>query len=167
MIPLYKYTYKRIKGFKLALFLSSFIGNVDAKGRVSVPAQFRSALSGKLPQQIALYRSFTSEAIEGCNIERMEQMADATDNLDTFSEEQDNLTSLIFADARQLNIDGTGRITLPEDIREHAGITNRVTFVGRGKTFQIWNPEKFEKTQEEARKKALANRPTLKINTES
>lgn len=149
----------------MALFLSTFENKVDSKGRVSVPSSFRSAVSlNPAFLGVVLYRSFTSNCIEGCSIDRMEAISDAADSLEAFSEKQDDLTSLIFADARQLAFDGTGRIIIPDDLLKHAGIKDKAAFVGRGKTFQIWNPADFEKEQEEARKRAYQNRPTLKIS---
>lgn len=145
----------------MTLFLGTIENKVDAKGRISVPADFRMALKGDNFQGVILYHSFTSQCIEGSTMVRMEQMADATDNLDLFSEENQNLNSLIFSDARQLSFDVTGRITIPADLLKFAGIKDKALFVGKGKTFQIWEEAVFLKSQENARKKALENRPQL------
>ena len=99
-------------------------------------------------------------------MERMEQLSDATDNLDLFSEENENLNSLIFSDARQLSFDVTGRIVIPSDLIEFAGINGSALFVGKGKTFQIWNKDEFEKYQSETRQKAFKNRPSLSFKKE-
>ena len=112
-------------------------------------------------QGVILYHSFTNKCIEGCAMNRMEQLSDATDNLDLFSEENENLNSLIFSDARQLSFDVTGRIVIPADLIEFAGIKGNALFVGRGKTFQIWDKDEFEKYQKETREKAFKNRPSL------
>ena len=72
-----------------------------------------------------------------------------------------SINSLIFSDARQLTFDITGRIVIPNDLLEFAGIKDKALFVGRGKTFQIWEAEAFYKAQEEVRNKAQENRPSL------
>jgi MraZ protein len=64
--------------------------------------------------------------------------------MELFSENRDDLASAIFADAHQLAFDPEGRIVLPEALAVHAGITTDAAFVGRGSTFQIWNPATFE-----------------------
>ncbi len=145
----------------MTLFLSTFINQIDTKGRVSVPASFREQEGLVKTGRVILYRSFTHSCIEGCNLDRMSLLSDATDEIPSFSEKQDSLTSLIFADARPLNIDGTGRIILPKDLQEHAKLGEKVAFIGRGKTFQIWNPELFEKNQEILRADALKSRPEI------
>ncbi len=71
--------------------------------------------------------------------------------MDLFSETQEDLTATIFADARPLAFDKDGRITLSQDLMQYAGITTSACFVGRGKTFQIWQKDAFEDYQKEAR----------------
>ncbi|MBW7851167.1 MAG: division/cell wall cluster transcriptional repressor MraZ [Rhodospirillales bacterium] len=145
----------------MLLFLSTFQNKVDKKGRVSVPATFRAALAPQSFPGIIAFRSFTSACIEGCGMDFMENLSSRTDQFDLFSAEQDDFTSLIFADARQLAWDPEGRIGLPEDLTAHAGITDTAAFVGKGRTFQIWNPEAYRAASEEARQRALRTRLTL------
>lgn len=147
----------------MALFLSTFVNKVDKKGRVSVPATFRAALTQQSFQGIVCYRSFTADAIEGCGMDRLERLSETVDQFDAFSPEQDDITSLIFADARQLAWDGEGRIILPEDLLAHAHISEAAAFVGKGKTFQIWEPEAFRETTEALRQRALRERPTIPL----
>ncbi|CAA7624688.1 Protein MraZ [Magnetospirillum sp. LM-5] len=147
----------------MGLFLSTFVNKVDRKGRVSVPASFRATLSVQPFQGIIAYRSFAHACIEGCGMDFMERLSDSAQNLDAFSPEQDDLSALIFADARQLAWDPEGRILLPEDVMAHAGITESCAFVGKGQTFQIWEPESYRAAEAEIRARALANRPTLPL----
>lgn len=148
----------------MALFLSTFINKVDRKGRVSVPAPFRAAVRDQSFKGIVAFRSYREAAIEACAIDRMERLSDSVDALDQFSDEQDELASTIFADAHQLPIDGDGRIILPAILAEHAGITDSAAFVGRGATFQIWNPEDFERHQASARIQAGRRNATLRLS---
>jgi MraZ protein len=152
---------------RVALFLSTFVNKVDKKGRVSVPSTFRAALAGQGFQGVVAYRSFTGACIEGCGMDFMERLSDGAQSLDAFSPEQENLSALIFADARQLPWDPEGRIVLPEDILAHAGIGETVAFVGKGQTFQIWQPEAYRLVEAEIRARALQSRPTLPLRPKS
>jgi len=147
----------------VALFLSTFVNRIDKKGRASVPATFRAVLGAQAFQGVVAYRSFTNACIEGCGMDFMERLSDGAQGLDAFSAEQEDLSALIFADARQLPWDPEGRISLPEDILAHAGITDAVAFVGKGQTFQIWQPEAYRAVEAEIRARALASRPTLPL----
>lgn len=147
----------------MALFLSTFVNRIDKKGRTSVPATFRAALAAQAFQGIIAYRSFTNACVEGCGMDFMERLSDGAQSFDAFSAEQEDLSALIFADARQLPWDPEGRINLPEDILAHAGISEAVAFVGKGQTFQIWQPEAYKAVEADIRARALASRPTLPL----
>ncbi len=148
----------------MALFVSTFINKVDKKGRVSVPAPFRAALSQQTFQGIVVYPSFNHAALEGCGIDFLEELANATaSNYDLFSPEQDDLNTLIFSTSSQLAWDPEGRVILPEDVLAHANITEQAAFVGKGRTFQIWEPNALKAHQAEARARALVNRPQLSL----
>jgi MraZ protein len=147
----------------MALFISTFVNKVDRKGRVSVPASFRTALRGQTFNGVVAFRSYREATIEACAIDRMEELSQSLDALDQFSAEQDALASTIFADAHQLPFDGDGRIILPPVLAEHASITDSAAFVGRGSTFQIWAPETFARHQDAARKRVAEHGATVRL----
>lgn len=148
----------------MALFLSTFVNRVDKKGRVSVPASFRAALAGQSFPGIVAFRSFKSPALEACGIDAIERLSQSLDSFPLFSAEHDDLVASTLADSRQLPFDGDGRIVLPADLARHAKITDRAAFVGRGPMFQIWNPEAFERFQEEARARVQKAGATVRLN---
>jgi transcriptional regulator MraZ len=147
-------------GDAVALFLSTFVNKVDRKGRVSVPATFRATLAGQSFLGIVAYRSFKLPCVEGCGIDHMEAMSARVDNMGQFSDSSDNV-SVIFSDSQQLPFDGEGRIMLPQGLAEYAGITEHAAFVGQGKTFQVWEPERFKAHQAELRERARRQGVTL------
>jgi MraZ protein len=147
----------------MSLFLSSYENRLDTKGRISVPAPFRASVANEQFCGVVLYRSFTNNCIEGLSMSRMEQMANATDKMGVFDSELDDLSAMLFADARPLAFDVTGRVVIPADLLEHADIKDTAVFVGRGNSFQIWNPDAFRNVQAQALKNLRATRPNLKI----
>ena len=147
----------------MSLFLSSYENRLDSKGRISVPASFRASLNNDRFAGIVLYRSFTHNCIEGLSMTRMEQLAAATDKMGVFDNSLDDLSALLFADARPLAFDVTGRIVIPNDLLKHANIHDTALFVGRGNSFQIWNPDAFYKMQSGAMSRLRKNRPDFKI----
>lgn len=151
---------RRRWGHLVALFLSTYVNKVDRKGRVSVPASFRAAVTGQSFAGIVAFRSFKTAAIEGSGIDRIEEMSARLDALEQFSEDYDNLAS-IFADAQQLPFDGEGRVVLPEELVGHAGIGDSAAFVGLGRTFQIWEPEAHKRHQSDMRERAKRQGTTL------
>ncbi|MBO4625994.1 MAG: division/cell wall cluster transcriptional repressor MraZ [Alphaproteobacteria bacterium] len=148
----------------MGLFLSCYENRLDTKGRISVPAAFRSSLNNENFAGVVLYRSFTHNCIEGLPMSRMEKIANATDKMGIFDNELDNISALVFADARPLQFDVTGRIIIPADLLKHANIDETALFVGRGNSFQIWNPADFAKTQSESLNNLRKIRPNIKIS---
>ncbi len=152
---------------KTFLFMDTIFNKVDAKGRVSLPADYR-AIVKEAASEIVCYRSLTSPCIEGCLEDLLEKLAqDMENSLDFFSQEQDDLTNLIFGDAKRQTFDSTGRIMLSEKLLKHADITDCAVFVGKGRKFQIWNPENWKKEEERIRAEVLKKRPSLKTPGEA
>ncbi len=151
---------------KVFLFLDTVINKVDAKGRVSLPADYR-AIVKELSTEIVCYRSLTSPCIEGCLEELLDKLAnDMESSLDFFSETQDNLTNLIFGDAKRFTFDSTGRIQLTDKLLAHAEIADAAVFVGKGRKFQIWSPENWKKEEARIRAEVMAKRPSLMLHKE-
>jgi|TARA_B100000959_G_scaffold262698_1_gene301381 MraZ protein len=141
----------------VALFLSRFDNKVDRKGRVSVPASFRADLTSDAFAGVVAFPSPGNDgAIDGCDIERMKQLAEGIDSFNPFSNEYGDLATAILTKSHRLPFDGEGRIILPQQLLTYAGITNMATFAGRGATFQIWAPEAYEAYEAEATERAEA-----------
>ena len=144
------------------MFLSSYENKIDKKGRVSVPATFRSYLSSMGYNGFISYPSFNHAALEACSQDRIEKLSNTIDSLNPFEEKRDFFATSILSESINLQFDSEGRISLTSKLLKHAKIKNSMVFVGQGKTFQIWEPTIFEKFKVNARKKANLNRASLK-----
>jgi MraZ protein len=126
----------------MLVFTGTHINKVDRKGRVSVPAPFRAALTKAGASEIAVFPSYNSKALEGCGPDIMASLADDTfANYSFYASDPNNLATQIFEITRQLEWDAEGRIGLPEEMMAHAGIAEQAAFVGKGRFFQVWSPE--------------------------
>ena len=144
------------------MFLSSYENRLDKKGRVSVPASFRSYLSNLGYNGVICYPSFNNQSIEAWPQDRIEKISNAIDSLNPFEEKRDFFATSILSESINLQFDSEGRISLTSKLLKHAKIKSSMIFVGQGKTFQIWEPTVFEKFKVNARKKANLNRASLK-----
>lgn len=161
----------------MALFISTTTNRIDKKGRISVPAQFRNNLSANF-SGVVLFRSLKSPIIEGCDYDRLTRISNhletglfpqfttanepLTNNKeimtptphDTTKINQD-LAAMMFAEAQMLSFDAEGRISIPTHLLSHAQITDQITFVGRGATFELWEPEAFLAQHEQMRQRLI------------
>jgi len=144
------------------MFLSTYENKLDKKGRVSVPASFRSYLSNLGYNGIICYPSFNNQSIEAWPQDRIEKISNSIDSLSPFEEKRDFFATSILSESTNLQFDSEGRVLLTQKLLKHAKIKNSMVFVGQGKTFQIWEPTIFEKFKINARKKANINRASLK-----
>jgi len=144
------------------MFLSSYENKLDKKGRVSVPASFRSHLSSIGYNGFVAYPSFNHEALEACSEDRIEKLSNTIDSLNPFEEKRDYFATSVLSESLSLQFDSEGRVLITDKLLDHAKIKNSILFVGLGKTFQIWDPKSFEKFKIVARKKAYQNRSSLK-----
>lgn len=143
-------------------FLGTHQNRLDAKGRVSVPASFRTALKVETGETSLILRpSHKQPCIEAWPVAIFEQLAQPMDGLDLFSETHDDLATSIYADAYPLDADKEGRILLPASLVIHAGLSDTVVFMGLGRIFQIWEPAAAERRRAEARERARARGLTL------
>lgn len=145
----------------MGLFLSTYTNKVDKKGRVSVPAQFRNSLAAQPFAGIVSYVSFVNPCIESCGMDRIEKLSESINQLDPFSEVHDAFATTILGSCVQLPFDPEGRVILPENFLNGAGITENAVFVGKGITFEIWSPERFAAHSTKQREVALKNRLSL------
>ena len=140
------------------MFLSTTTNALDAKGRVSVPANFRARING---ESVVVWPSFEGDYLEGATLDYMERLLTSLDELDFYDEAREALNQAIFAASRELSFDSGGRVKLPDDLVAHAGLSDKASFVGLGRTFQIWNPDAHAEHMQRARETAMANRHKL------
>lgn len=138
-------------------FLGSHQNRLDAKGRVSVPAPFRTALrqasdtNGASNGQLILRPSHFHACIEAWPPARFAALEAPLAQYSLLSPEHQDLATSIYADAFPVDVDKEGRILIPEHLVAHAGLTEAVLFMGVGPTFQIWEPTAADRRRAEAR----------------
>ncbi len=117
------------------MFLSTYENKLDKKGRVSVPASFRSYLSNLGYNGVICYPSFNNQCIESWSQDRIEKISNAIDSLNPFEEKKDYFATSILSESINLQFDSEGRMLLTSKLLKHAKIKNRILFVGQGKNF--------------------------------
>ena len=143
------------------LFLSQFVNNIDKKGRVTLPSLFRNILPKNSRNEIILFKSLKFNSIEGCSSERIKRIANRINELDFFSDDQEDFSTSIFSEIIPTKIDKEGRFLIPESLKKYSNISKEVTFIGQGHYFQIWEPKAAIERQKESRKRLVKEKRTL------
>jgi MraZ protein len=144
------------------LFLSTYLNKIDKKSRVSIPSQFREILSQSGSSSVVIFKSISKQCLEAASIEYISMLNDAIGKLDPFSEAKDAFATSIFSESVVLEFDKDGRMIIPKIYIDYTKIDENALFVGKGQTFEIWDPVGFEVYSSKCKEFSLKNRESLK-----
>ena len=142
-------------------FVSNYTLRLDSKGRVSIPAPYRSVLSRDGFDGLYCYPALDRPAIDAGGNALMSEIEALIARFAPFSEAREQFATALYGTSETLKVDGEGRVILSEQLKGHAGITDAVAFVGLGHKFQIWEPKRFATELAEATDKVRALRKKL------
>jgi MraZ protein len=149
----------------MALLVGRHLNKIDKKGRVSVPKPYREAVLAEGFAGVYIYPYFKYPALEGAGEAFMQRIsASLEDNLELFSDAQEDLAAITLENTCQLAFDPEGRISLPAELCQHAGLDGQALFVGRGSRFQIWSPDAYHEHRGGALERAKATGATLQLS---
>ena len=123
---------------------------IDDRGRVSLPSKFRQVLSKSLtvtrnPKDECLY-VFEAPEFERWIIRVFEEKFGGYHDSDKMHVK---LRRKLKARARDVEIDGSGRIVLTAELREAVGINKEVVLVGNTGYFEVWDAKRYDELDAE------------------
>jgi MraZ protein len=120
------------------VFLGEYEHNLDDKGRLAVPARFREDLG----DGVVITRGF-DRCLMGFPRPVWATLAQQVSNLSLGQGEARNLRRLLFSGAADVMLDRQGRILIPQNLREFAGLGDQVIVAGLNTHFEIWSTERW------------------------
>lgn len=124
------------------MFRGRYQHTIDPKGRLSVPAKFRDVLAQYTGTLIVVPND---NALEVHPVEEWERLESRINEQSQFNPEVRKLGRLYVSRAKDVALDNVGRILLPPDSRQQAGLARDVTLVGPGrKYFEVWDRSRFD-----------------------
>jgi MraZ protein len=142
-------------------FVSHYMLRLDAKGRVSVPATFRSVLARDGLDGLYCYPALDRPALDAGGNALLAEIEALVAGLSPYSEQRERFSLSLYGTSETLKIDGEGRVVITDVLKTHAGIADAVAFVGLGHKFQIWEPGRFRAELAEATEKVRAYKQEL------
>ena len=156
---------RRLGAYSVDRFVSNFTNRVDAKGRVSIPAPFRSVLARDGFEGLYVHPSLDADAVDCGGNALLKDVDDLLSRFMPYSDEWELFSTALLGGSEILKVDGEGRMVLSDTIKSHAHISTEVTFVGQGHKFQIWEPSRFRAHFEEATLRLRDLRKQLSIRS--
>lgn len=115
--------------------------NLDAKGRMAMPAKHRERLSTICDGQMVVTIDIQSSCLLIYPLATWEEIEQEIQELPSFKPQVRRIQRLILGHASDLELDGSGRILLPQVLRDHAQLEKKAVLVGQGKKFELWSEE--------------------------
>jgi MraZ protein len=132
---------------KLTVFAGEFRHTMDNKHRVTIPARWRS---GGKKDEFYLKVSPNKDFISVLPPTEIEKMHHKLNNDSRISEnDKRKFARAYFSKMQTCAIDGQGRLLVPDDFCQAVGLGDELLLVGAFDRFEIWNPERWEKNQED------------------
>lgn len=120
------------------MFMGEYSHNIDAKGRMIVPSKFREQLGDEF---------VVTKGLDGCLFvypnEEWQNIEEKFRNVPLTSKDARKFSRFFFAGATTCEVDKQGRILLPANLREYAGIDKEVVSVGVFSRVEIWSKDRY------------------------
>lgn len=121
------------------MFLGEYDHSVDTKGRMAIPAKFREELA----EGLVVTRGFDQNLLV-YPLSAWREVAARVNALPMGQPATRNLRRLLFASAADLELDKQGRILLPANLREYAGIGTEAIVAGMDSFLEIWSKDRWQ-----------------------
>jgi MraZ protein len=118
--------------------------NLDAKGRLSVPARQRESLLDISAGSVVVTIDTQSSCLVMYPLREWERVERDVQDLPTLNPAVRRFQRLVLGYASDLDLDSNGRILLPGALREYANLEKRVVLVGQGNKLELWSESLWE-----------------------
>ena len=121
------------------MFMGEYRHSIDAKGRLIVPARFRESLGDVF---------VVTKGLDGClwafADEDWKKLEEKLRALPLSDKEARRFSRFFLAGAGQVEVDKQGRINIPQNLREYAGLSKDCTVIGVSSRIEIWDSASWE-----------------------
>lgn len=121
---------------------------LDAKGRIAMPARFRGIIEEFCQGHLVVTIDQDGESLVIYPLNEFEAIERKVAALSSFHPESRRLKNIFIGHATEVNLDGSGRILVPQNLRKFVGLDKRVALVGQGNKLAVWNDEVWNETRD-------------------
>lgn len=126
------------------MLVGSYNHKIDSKGRTVLPAKFRGELGSSVVATIGIDRCIALYPVP-----RWEELLEKLKDLSSFKKKARDFRRVLLSMAIEQEIDGAGRILVPQILRDYAGAEVEVTLIGAEDHLEIWDTAKWEEHRAE------------------
>jgi len=124
------------------MFLGQYEHNIDEKGRITIPAEFREELG----DCVVITQGYDGN-LQALPLELYELLAERIRGISILDPDSRRLRRIFFSYAKKIEFDKAGRVLLPAFLRDTANLNETAILVGNGEYFELWSPENWQVQQ--------------------
>ena len=130
------------------MLIGSFAHTFDAKSRVFIPAKWRESLGDAVVLTPGLLNTKDNRCLFGMSLVEWDAFSSKLSNLPITDLSGQAVRRSLYSSAASCEVDKQGRILIPTQLRELAGLNKDVTLIGVGDRIEIWDPEALKRYNE-------------------
>ena len=117
---------------------------MDSKGRVAVPTRYRDRLAETCGGKLVATISLMDRCLSVHPFPDWQRIEDEIKALPALDPQVRAISHLLIGHAVECDLDGHGRMLLPQSLRDFATLDKRVHMVGQVRRFELWNEQAWD-----------------------
>ena len=122
----------------------------DAKGRLMITSAFKKQLSPILQEGFVLKRAVFQPCLELYPMQEWNEVMDKVNSLNRFVKKNNDFIRRFTAGVRVIELDASGRLLIPKDLCQFAGIQKQIVLSSAINIIEIWDKDNYEKAIDDA-----------------
>ncbi|MFO0985511.1 MAG: division/cell wall cluster transcriptional repressor MraZ [Planctomycetota bacterium] len=139
------------------MFTGIYRHSLDSKNRVTVPSKFLQAISDPAEKT----QFYVTLGLDSClflfTLSQFHEIATQVKKSSLATPAARNFARLFFAQAGRCDLDTAGRILIPEELKQQAGLVKDVVWVGTWDRAELWAQDRWASLSEVSSRDYTAN----------
>lgn len=123
--------------------------NLDAKGRMAMPARYRDHIINHCGGHMVATIDTHAPCLLLYPVQEWEEIQRKIEALPSFNPASRRIQRLLIGHATDLELDGSGRVLLPQPLRDYAHLEKQVALIGQGKKLELWDQSGWTRQRDE------------------
>ena len=122
--------------------------NLDAKGRMAMPARYRDRLVEEFGGKLVVTIDPMAKCLLVYPVDIWEEIQKKVEMMSTTNPVTRRFQRLLIGYAADVELDSSGRMLLPQKLRDYAALDKQIQLAGQGKNFELWSGENWNAENE-------------------
>ena len=122
--------------------------NMDAKGRMAIPTRYRELLREMCAGDLVITIDMKSSCLTLSPLPEWKKFEEKVAALPALDDLGEMLSRFVIGQAKDIQLDGSGRVLIPSELREYAELDKKLILVGRTQRLEIWSEENWNAERE-------------------